>query len=390
MLITALVAAMLMVGLPAHAAATLVVDDDGFATVADCNAATPTPYTTIQSAVTAASAGDTVKVCPGVYGESVLVTKTLTLLGAKAGKDARTRTTSNESTVTPPSGSTGFDLSANAIVLNGFTVRGATDNAGITTRSTAAGYKILNNIVRQNTFGLYANNGGPGQMVVRQNLFADNNQPGSASGNGVYSDQGAVSILFAANNTVDNTNAGFLFADGGTPNTNIIIKGTHSTNDGSFTAFFSGHNVTIRGNHVKGSNGGSQIFVTNTDGVLIENNVLRNSDFSGIAIRDTFAPPTNVDLVSNTIQGADNNGIDVTTSSPGEVAVQSNKSNNNTNDGIFFGPVTAQDTIKGNTALGNGLYDCEDQSSGAGTAGTANFWQNDTGATASPSGICSP
>jgi len=57
------------------AQATLVVDDDG----AQC----PGPgYTTIQAAVNAASAGDTVFVCPGTYNEQVVIDKSLTLQGA--------------------------------------------------------------------------------------------------------------------------------------------------------------------------------------------------------------------------------------------------------------------------------------------------------------------
>ena len=54
---------------------TLVVDDDGMATVADCNAPDPT-YVTITAAIAAASPGDTIKVCPGLYNEQVRSTRT--------------------------------------------------------------------------------------------------------------------------------------------------------------------------------------------------------------------------------------------------------------------------------------------------------------------------
>lgn len=55
-------------------AATLVVDDDGFATATDCDDSTTSASTTIGAAVTAASAGDTILVCPGTYTEQVTVT----------------------------------------------------------------------------------------------------------------------------------------------------------------------------------------------------------------------------------------------------------------------------------------------------------------------------
>src|SRR5262245_65421598 len=81
--VRALTAAILLPAL--SAGAQLVVDDDR----AQCPAAR---FSTIQAAVDAASPGDTVLVCAGTYAESVRVTKTLTLLGAKHGKDGRKRT----------------------------------------------------------------------------------------------------------------------------------------------------------------------------------------------------------------------------------------------------------------------------------------------------------
>src|SRR5687767_10239496 len=74
------------------AASTLVVDDNGA-----CPGAT---YTTIQSAVNTASAGDTVKVCAGTYNENVTVPvalSNLTLEGAQANQPYSGRTFSSAS-----------------------------------------------------------------------------------------------------------------------------------------------------------------------------------------------------------------------------------------------------------------------------------------------------
>jgi parallel beta-helix repeat protein len=46
------------------------------------------PYSTIGSAVAAASSGDTVVVCPGTYSEDVVLTKTIDLVGVQATIDA--------------------------------------------------------------------------------------------------------------------------------------------------------------------------------------------------------------------------------------------------------------------------------------------------------------
>jgi len=85
----------------ANAEAVHVVADDGQALATERNATDVAPAT-IQAGVNAATAGDTVKVCPGTYVENVSITKQLTLLGAQAGVDARTRSgTENETVVDP-------------------------------------------------------------------------------------------------------------------------------------------------------------------------------------------------------------------------------------------------------------------------------------------------
>src|SRR5215208_725074 len=68
---------------PVHAAATtLVVDDDGHGTATNCEASNAA-YNTVDAAVQAATAGDTIRICPGTYAEQVVITKNnLTLRGA--------------------------------------------------------------------------------------------------------------------------------------------------------------------------------------------------------------------------------------------------------------------------------------------------------------------
>lgn len=104
---------------------TLVVDDDGFAVLGDCNASTAA-YPTISAAIAAASPGDTISVCVGLYNEQVDINKdNLTLEGAQAGMDARTRPTlpTDESVINDPCGP--VRITADNDVLDGFTVQGS-------------------------------------------------------------------------------------------------------------------------------------------------------------------------------------------------------------------------------------------------------------------------
>ena len=59
-----------------------------------------------------------------------------------------------------------------------------------------------------------------------------------------------------------------------------------------------------------------------------------------------------------------------------------------TTDGIRADANSTQNRIDSNTTSGNVTHDCHDSSAGAGTAGTANFWTNNQGATQNRGGLC--
>jgi len=383
----------------AHAAATLVVDDDGMGTSANCNAATPT-FSTIQSAVNAAVSGDTVQVCPGTYNESVSVTTAnVALHGAKFGVDARPNRGSGESIVTPPANQTGISLSGAGDVLDGFQIAGATgDGSGVYTSPGADGYSVKNNIINNNTFGIYLNSASGATTVVQRNRIVNNNQSGAAQGNGIYSDQGLQNVSINQNRFGTNTNAGILIAYVASSTTSdIVINRNRSTDDASFANLFSGTNVRILNNTTNDTdnsddaNQGSAIRLEGVNGVMVQGNHVNNAAFSGIAVRDSSfgQPPTNNVIVrANVVRFSENDGIDISTTSVGEVKALGNTANSNGNDGIELAAGTSNNRINNNTAASNGVWDCEDSSTGGHTAGTANFWNNDSGANASPGGIC--
>lgn len=70
------------------------------------------------------------------------------------------------------------------------------------------------------------------------------------------------------------------------------------------------------------------------------------------------------------------------------VSARNNTLRGNGIDGIFFGSSTNGNQIRSNTASGNVNFDCEDDSAGTGTSGTANTWTNNNGVKDDPNGIC--
>ncbi|SCK52488.1 hypothetical protein [Streptomyces sp. WMMB 322] len=122
LLSTGTVALMWATGLAAPASATQAVIVVGTQSPTCSNP----QFSTIQAAVTAATAGDTIRVCAGTYNEAVTVTKSLVFRGAKAGVDARGgRTNPAQESIVQPGASTGFTVASGVsdVTIDGFTIQ---------------------------------------------------------------------------------------------------------------------------------------------------------------------------------------------------------------------------------------------------------------------------
>jgi len=319
--IVVLCLALLTVGAPAAAsAATLVVDDDNMAAMNDCNAMT-SAFPTINAAIAASSPGDTIQVCPGTYNEQVNINKdNLTLLGAQAGIDARTRPTTpaDESIITNVCGP--VQIMADKDVLDGFTVEGSIlpdpcflsgiwTNPGFS--GTQGGHRILNNIVQDNISGIELDSTCTFATLVQFNLIRNNSTPGPGSGNGIQTNFELCNATIDRNTFSGDTNSSFLVvapASNLNVTNNELVAGTPER-----VTFAAVTGATISGNLSMGStsSGTVRLFGGNSN-ITILNNTLLNG-MRGIRIDDPFMVGINMNVTAhqNCIQGNTIAGMEV-------------------------------------------------------------------------------
>jgi parallel beta-helix repeat protein len=157
----------------AAGATTWVVDDDGGAGV---------DYTTIQAAVDAASAGDTIEVRGGTYIENVDVDKRLTLIGD--GADVVTVRAADSWYCSGV-----FEVRVDSVNISGFTATGATNKheAGICLRN-ANHCNISNNLASNNGCG------------IQLDYSSNNTLMGNNASNNGY----GICLDYSSNNTLRN------------------------------------------------------------------------------------------------------------------------------------------------------------------------------------------
>jgi parallel beta-helix repeat protein len=323
-------------------------------------------YATIQAAVTAASPGATINVDAGTYAEMVTVNKPLTLRGAQAGNDARTR--SGAETIVSGTAlgggvqSSAFYIQANDVTLDGFSVQGNTSpgtyGAGIVIAPGQFGTHVVNNIVQTNIAGLYlANASAVDQALIQHNLFRQNNNAGENSGRGIYSNggiaggSGLTNVLIDANSFVQN------FGDPSTTELQAAI--------GLESQSLLQSNITISNNTMSGN--GKGLLAWNVSGMTITNNTITGCQDAGSAALRFEGFANNVTIQGNTI--ANNLGAAIRID---------NKAFAGTNSNFVITGNNLYANAAGGLVLGSGQY-----------SGTLNATNNWWGSASGPSGDAS-
>ncbi len=326
-LLAALVVTLLTFGGPAIAqdqsGDTITVDDDQ----QQCENAA---FSSINAAIIASSAGDTIKVCPGLYNENVNVNKTLTLNGSGGNPRERSGDTKREAVVTgTPAIAPAIFLDADDIVLSGFTIQGTDNNAGLYSTPTFSGYRIEKNLITDNTFGLYLHSSGTTRTIVSENVFDSNNRAGSASGAGIYSDQGLQNARITHNFFTGHESASIILVTAA----DVRIDHNEIKNDNSIV-LLNTTNTFVESNKILRPRGTGILVDGGSTSLRILLNELRNGDSEGIVLATEFvSQPSEVLIQRNFLTGFESDGIQLRSGSTGN-NVLGNQSIDNGRDGI--------------------------------------------------------
>ena len=367
---------------------------------------------TIGAAVAAASAGDIIFVGAGTYNETVMVDKQLTFLGAQAGRDARGRPGGAQESIVNAAAAgslnAGFLVTAGGVVIDGFTVQGATEGnsngGGIDLKggaSPASGARILNNIIQNNAVGLYLNFEGFAAVtgvVIQRNQFRNNTVMAVGFGDGIFT-SGCADVTEA-----DNTFTGHITAALGFNNSSFVkITGNQSTSDATFVIFTGTTNSSFSQNRGSGftaqpgstGNGGAAVAIGKNNAYIeVSSNDLSTGATRGIRVTSLFGTGVNhhIGIRSNQVRAMVMTGISVESDMLILSTIEANTSSSNGGDEFFVEAGNSDNVLLANTARvtsGFGTLNgtCRDDSVGGGTAGTANYWFDNRG-TGTPPGIC--
>jgi len=201
----------------------------------------PDDYEKIQWAVDNASAGDTIIVRDGIYYESIIVSKHLTIKSEKGPANC----------IVNGTGSDVFTLKADGIRIEGFTITGGCD--GIHLKDSNNNTIINNNIISNYGFGIYLGNS-------NNNNISNNNISNNL--NGIY-------LFLSNNNSISNNNFSNKWhgIDLSGSNNNNISKNIIGPSSYGISLLFSNEN-TIRKNEFI-NNG---LFVEYSYGNIVEYN----------------------------------------------------------------------------------------------------------------------
>ena len=183
------------------------------------------------------------------------------------------------------------------MVIDGFTLQGGTNAAGITIAKQYSGSQILNNVIQNNSIGLFPASNGATQTIVKQNFFKNNNVPGASSGTGIYSDDGLSNALIDNNKFTGHTSAAM----------NLIGLQSFTVSNNQLVAdasivLFNSMTGSIANNISTAPQGSGLFLGGGNNGVDVTGNTISGGVSSAVNVQDVgYGPNTSISVLGNTL-----------------------------------------------------------------------------------------
>ena len=315
----------------------IVVDDDGLQ-CADAD------FDNVSEAVARANAGDTVKVCPGVYREFVRVDRPLTLAGASGAIDALECFDPGSSqpgdldpatyaVLTRPADDEGdlLTVASGGVLVTGLVLEGAVtpqtrvepiEDAAIRLGPETAGARVHHNLIRHNSLGIDLGSNGSATTGVDHNCLRENDFGMAAQR------QDFVGGVVDHNQTFQNRIIGYEVGDNFGSRQSSYAHNVSREDGRGFFVRNSG-NVSITDNDLEPLSTGVQLAGGNTN-VRITDNRIVGGTVAGVQLTAVPGPISQKVLVA----GNDISGFGRTPTTGFGIAVGSNAAGMPSVDGV--------------------------------------------------------
>jgi parallel beta-helix repeat protein len=359
-------------------------------------------HTTIQAGVDAAAPGDKVQVCPGTYPEQVTIPAT------KDGLQLESQKPLQAIIEAPPVMADVKAIvrvtGAEDVEVEKFTIRGpggsGCDSIRYGVRVDGGGeadirFNHITSIRDQGQSGCQNGNAiqvgrqadsTTGRAIVRFNIIDDFQKTGvivdgagSSAIIALNAIKGAGPVNYIAQNGVQVSRDADALVQA---NTISDLSYTPQTAASTGMLLFDPGKLEVSNNRVRDTDVGIYAISTDDQARIRDNDIAR-SVFDGITLFN--ATGTRVeDNESN------DNAVGIGLYNTTGAKVSDNEAEDNSDVGLFADTDTSGNTFSDNKAEDNATFDCQDKSTGSGTAGTANTWSKNVGETSSPAGLCKP
>ena len=306
----------------------------------------PDDYEKIQWAVDNTSAGDTIIVRDGIYYESIIVSKHITIKSENG----------SENCIVNGTGSNVFTLKADGIRIEGFTIKGGRYGVHLKDSNNNT---IINNIIRSNNVGMHIWNSN--NNIISDNIICLNNW-------GIFLWVSNNNSMLN-NNISSNSDCGIELSDS---NNNSISNNIICLNNEIGIFLWNSNNNIILGNIICSSRWDG-IYLRDSNNNSISNNNISSNDYGGICVKGNNNNILNNNISSNCWYGIELSGSNniisdnIICSNKGDgirLSGSNNTIRNNEfiNDGLFVSCFSYDNIVEDNKVNGKPLFYLEEES----------------------------